>query len=155
MSIKLILLQSGDQVIADAREVISEEKVVAYLFKKPHKVSINKPFLVSESDASDSEGKVQITLSPWILLSADEEIAVPTNYVVTIVDPMESLKEMYFSKTHESTSSPIISEEEMNKLRGKIDLNNLDLQKLAEIYSPEELEALKEMYLGKNNGSNS
>lgn len=154
MSIKLILLQSGDQVIADAREVISEEKVVAYLFKKPHKVSINKPFLVSES-TSDSEGKVQITLSPWILLSADEEIAVPTNYVVTIVDPMESLKEMYFSKTHESTSSPIISEEEMNKLRGKIDLNNLDLQKLAEIYSLEELEALKEMYLGKNNGSNS
>ena len=50
MSVKIVLLQSGEQVITDIKEVISEEKSVAYLFTNPQKVTINKPFLVSEQD---------------------------------------------------------------------------------------------------------
>ena len=50
MSIKVILLKSGDQIITDVKEVISEDKPVAYLFTNPQKVTINKPFLISEQD---------------------------------------------------------------------------------------------------------
>ena len=40
MAIKLAVLQSGDQIIADMKEIVSEERPIAYLFNKPHKVNI-------------------------------------------------------------------------------------------------------------------
>ena len=36
MSIKVAVLQSGDQIIADMKEIVSEERPIAYLFNKPH-----------------------------------------------------------------------------------------------------------------------
>ena len=108
MSVKVVLLQSGEQVITDIKEVISEEKSVAYLFTNPQKVTINKPFLVSEQD---NERSYEITFSQWMLLSADKEIAVPTNYVVTIVEPLDSVKEMYLEKIN-GTNSEVSSTQE-------------------------------------------
>jgi hypothetical protein len=157
MSIKLILLQSGEQVITDAREVISDEKTVAYLFKNPHRVTVTKPFLVAEdSESEDLEDKLQVTLGPWILLTSNDEIAVPSSYVITIVDPIESLEKMYLEKTNPPTqkSIPNLSNEALSKLREQMDMGSLDLQKLSEIYTPEELESLKELYLGSLNGTN-
>ena len=97
MSIKVILLKSGDQIITDVKEVISEDKPVAYLFTNPQKVTINKPFLISEED---NDRSYEITFSQWMLLSADKEIAVPTNYVVTLVEPIDSVKEMYLERVN-------------------------------------------------------
>ena len=45
---------------------------------------------------------VQITLSPWILLTADKEILVPKHHVVTMVEPLDSIKEMYSEKLNGS-----------------------------------------------------
>jgi hypothetical protein len=108
MSIKVILLRSGDQIITDVKEVISEDKPVAYLFTNPQKVTINKPFLISEQE---NERSYEITFSQWMLLSADKEIAVPTNYVVTIVEPLDSIKEMYLEKIN-GTNSEVSSTKE-------------------------------------------
>ena len=36
MSVKIALLKSGESVIADIKELISDEKVCGYLFKNPH-----------------------------------------------------------------------------------------------------------------------
>ena len=41
MSIKLAVLQSGEQIISEIKEIVSEEKPVGYLLTKPHKVVIN------------------------------------------------------------------------------------------------------------------
>ena len=101
MSIKVILLQSGDQIITDVKEIVSEEKTVAYLFNQPQKVTINKPFLISEQD---NERSYEVTFSQWMMLSADKEIVVPNNYVVTIVEPLDSVKQMYLEKVNESSN---------------------------------------------------
>ena len=45
-----------------------------------------------------SDGEVQISLSPWILLTSEDQIPVPTDWIVTLVDPLESIKEMYSEK---------------------------------------------------------
>ena len=108
MSIKVILLRSGDQIITDVKEVISEDKPVAYLFTNPQKVTINKPFLISEQD---NERSYEITFSQWILLSADKEVAVPTNYVVTLVEPIDTVKEMYLEKVNGPNSQVSSSQE--------------------------------------------
>ena len=97
MSIKLALLKSGEQVIADAKELVSEEKVRGYLFTRPHKVVSTQPLLLTEEQDDNS---VEVTLSPWIILSADKEVVVPTDWVVTVVDPLESVVKMYEEKVN-------------------------------------------------------
>ena len=103
MAIKLAVLQDKEQLICDIKELINDKKPVGYLFANAHRVLTEKQFLAE----SDEDRKIQITLSPWILLSADKEILVPRHQVVTIVEPIDSLKEMYLEKINGSESSSI------------------------------------------------
>ena len=98
MSIKLAILKSGEQVIADAKELVSEEKIRGYLFTKPHKVVSTQPLLLTEEQKDDNS--LEVTLSPWIILSADKEVVVPTDWVVTVVEPLESVVQMYQEKVN-------------------------------------------------------
>lgn len=97
MSIKIALLKSGEQVISDAKELISEEKNCGYLFENPHKIEIRYSYLSEESDNSTD---LEISLSPWIVLSSDKKILVPVDSVITIVEPIDTLKEMYEEKVN-------------------------------------------------------
>ena len=100
MSIKLSVLKSGDNVIGDIKEIISDDNiVVGYLFCDPQKVECQKQFVLTE-DISNSTGEVQITLSPWIILSDDKNIPVRPDWVVTMVEPVSILKEMYEEKVN-------------------------------------------------------
>ena len=100
MAIKLAVLQDQDQVIAEIKEVLDDSKSIGYLFANAHVIITEKEFLAE----SDDDRKIQITLSPWILLSADKEVLVPRHQVVTIVEPIDSLKEMYLEKINGSES---------------------------------------------------
>ena len=71
------------------------------MFGNPHRIITEKEFLAE----SDDERQIQITLSPWILLSADKDVLVPRHQVVTIVEPIDSLKEMYMEKINGSEST--------------------------------------------------
>ena len=101
MAIKLAVLQDQDQVIAEIKELVDDGKPIGYLFTNAHRVLTEKQFLAESND----DRKVQITLSPWILLSADKEVLVPRHQVVTIVEPIDSLKEMYMEKINGSEST--------------------------------------------------
>ena len=99
MSVKLAVLKSGEQIIADAKELVSEEKVRGYLFTRPHKVVTAQPLLLTEEESQD-DNSLEVTLSPWIILSEDKEVVVPTDWVVTIVEPLASVVKMYQEKTN-------------------------------------------------------
>ena len=100
MSIKLAILKSGENVISDAKELIAEDKVCGYLFNKQHKVEVTKPSILFEGDITptSSDGEMSITLSPWIVLSKDTQVPVPTDWIVTIVEPISSVSKMYEEK---------------------------------------------------------
>jgi hypothetical protein len=106
MSIKLVLLKSGETIISDAKELVTpgenpeSQKVIGYIFNKPHKVNANKPmvFLAEGQDPNSKDRTIEITLSPWILLTKAEDIPVPTDFVVTVVEPIDSLVNMYQEK---------------------------------------------------------
>ena len=103
MSVKLVLLKSGEQLISDAKELVQDEVVHGYLLNKPHKVATQKAlFLTEENEAPDDN--VEIVFSPWILLSSDDDIVVPKDWVVTIVEPLSSVTEMYREKVNEQSS---------------------------------------------------
>ena len=102
MSIKLLLLKSGEQVLADTKELRRKDdvpmvdKVYGYLLSKPHRVTANKPLVLTEN--VDDRRNVEITLSPWILLTEDKVITIPKEWVITIVNPIESIVQMYQEK---------------------------------------------------------
>ena len=103
MSVKLAILQDNEQVIADIKELVDDSKPVGYIFHQPHRVYAEKQFLAE----SEEDRSIQVTLSPWILLTADKEILVPRHHVVTIVEPLDSIKEMYSEKLNGSESISI------------------------------------------------
>ena len=96
MSVKLAILKDNEQVISDIKELVDDGKPVGYLLKDPHK-------LVIADEKLDEDVSVQVTLTPWILLTTDKDIVVPSNHVVTIVEPLDSIKEMYSEKLNGST----------------------------------------------------
>ena len=99
MAIKLAVLQSGDQIIADMKEIVSEDKPIAYLFHKPQKVILNNQIVLSESKDQSS---VEVTLANWILISDEDDVPVSTSQVVALVEPIETVKKMYEEKVNGS-----------------------------------------------------
>jgi len=100
MSIKLVMLKSGESLITDAKELIVEDKVCGYLLCKPHRIEYRQPIFLSE-EKEISDGEVQVTLSPWILLTSENQIPVPTDWLITMVDPIQSIKKMYLERVGE------------------------------------------------------
>ena len=104
MSVKLLLLKSGEQILADTKELRRKDdvpmvdKVYGYLLTQPHKVSANKPLVLTEN--VDEQRNVEITLAPWILLTEDKVVTIPKEWVITIVNPIESIVKMYEEKTN-------------------------------------------------------
>ena len=97
MAIKIVVLQSKEQIVTEIQEVISGDKPVAYLFTNPQLVELNR-FTLSENEKDETS--IEITLSPWILASDEKEIPVPLDQVVTIVKPLQSIEKMYLEKTN-------------------------------------------------------
>ena len=99
MSIKVAVLQSGEQIIAEMKEIESEDKPIAYLYHQPQKVVLNNQIVLSESNDKSS---VEVTLAKWILISDEDDVPVSVNQVVTLVEPVASIKKMYEEKINGS-----------------------------------------------------
>ena len=72
MAIKLALLQQGDQVISEMKELVDDGNPVWNLFSNPHRVSTTKQFFVEENTEDDKS--IQVTLAPMVLLTSDKEL---------------------------------------------------------------------------------
>jgi len=100
MTIKLVLLKSGEDIIADVGEMsVGEDenaRLVGYYLNKPCVVKMVKPTLLTEEGGSRSKKSgFEVSLFPWIPLTQEKTIPVPTDWVITIVEPTEQLKQMY------------------------------------------------------------
>ena len=97
MSIKLALLKSGEDVIADIKEVVSEEtnKVAAYVFSNPYVVKLTQPQILMEDTEQSEPRAYNISVYPWMPLTEDTDIVINPDWVVTIVEPANKLKLSY------------------------------------------------------------
>lgn len=102
MTIKLVTLKSGEDVICDLNEVTIPhegnedlEKLVAYSLHIPYVVKLSNPKTLYE--AVDSQ-EPQISFFPWQPLSPDEDILIPLDWVVCITNPAGSIKETYINR---------------------------------------------------------
>jgi len=99
MSIKLALLKSGEEVIADIKEIVNEEeKIVSLLFSNPYVVKLITPQILVEDVAESPEMEYKVSFSSWLPLSLEKDIVVRTDWVVSIVEPVEMVKKSYEEK---------------------------------------------------------
>ena len=102
MSIKITVLKSGEQIISDMKELMAENenKVQAYMLVNPHTYEISeKQFMTEEEkELEDSDFGINVSLLPWIILSKDKKMIIPTDSVLTVVEPLESVTQLYLDK---------------------------------------------------------
>ena len=109
MSIKVALLKSGESVIADIKELISNDNICGYLFENPHIISYLEPELLTEQTETS---KLKISLIPWILITSDTKIPVRSDWVITMVEPIEDVKKIYEEKINESSQDTRVDEQQ-------------------------------------------
>ena len=108
MTIKILLLKSGEDVIADLKEMVSpDEKVIGYFLTKP---CVGK--LIPKDSEDESKKETAIRMYPWMPLAKEKDIPLPTDWVVTIVTPIEKVEQMY--KEDVLNAKPINHEETLN-----------------------------------------
>ena len=91
MTIKILLLKSGEDVIADLKEMVSpDEKVIGYFLNKPCVVK-----LIPKDSEDESKRETAIRMYPWMPLAKEKDIPLPTDWVVTMVTPIEKVETMY------------------------------------------------------------
>ena len=97
MSIQLALLKSGEEVIADIKEIRQDETdiLVSYLFKDPYCVKIKTTQVLVEDE---SRPKHELAYYKWMSLSKDNDIIVNRDWVVCITNPLDSVKKNYEEK---------------------------------------------------------
>ena len=90
MTVKILLLKSGEDVISDVKEMISpDKKVIGYFLSKPCVVKL----LPKTTDGNKRE--TSISMYPWMPLAKEKQIPLPTDWVVTMVTPIEKVETMY------------------------------------------------------------
>ena len=94
MAIKLTLLKSGELLISDAKELAPHEDAL-----EPYAYLLNHPHVVLTNPQEKENGQIDVMFRPWILISKDSQVVVPTDWVVTVVEPIDSIKEMYEEKS--------------------------------------------------------
>ena len=96
MTTKLVLLKSGEDIIADVTEMVvgedEERRIVGYFFDKPCIIKLREG---EESPQPEQKSAYKISMFPWMPLSAAPKIPVPADWVVTMVEPKDQLRKMY------------------------------------------------------------
>ena len=99
--IKLAVLKSGEDIIADVSELVMGERVIGYTFKNPAAVSFLDPQALYEQRDLD------IIFAPWIPLTSQKEIPVAPDWIITLVDPIPQVIQKYKEGIKDATSSKV------------------------------------------------
>ena len=96
MTIKLALLKSGEEVISDIDEMVTDKQaVVGYYFTNPCRAILTTPEIDVDDEQALDKKPVSIKLLPWLPLANEEKIPVVADWVISIVEPQPKLKELY------------------------------------------------------------
>ncbi len=106
MTVKVILMKSGEDVISDAREIVDKDEkgIVAYHLKHPYIMQLqtkeveSAELLVEGDNPSEPKTKFQVSYTHWAPMSQQQEFVIPSDWVVTIYEPVEKIKKDYMKK---------------------------------------------------------
>jgi hypothetical protein len=96
MTVQLVLLKSGEELIADVREIIDKEteKQMSLVFIRPVRITVSQQNVVNEES---TETQNIINFEPWLITSKNEQFLVPYEWVVTICNPKDDILDSYIT----------------------------------------------------------
>jgi hypothetical protein len=104
MTVKIVRLINGEDVIADVKEVHKDKETpgaVAYVFERPYTVQIieNSTEMLFESPVADSQPKkindLDLKFYPYVPLSVRNSVVCSVPNVVLIYDPHPKVMDKY------------------------------------------------------------
>tara|TARA_A100001234_G_scaffold183996_1_gene167318 strand:+ start:113 stop:538 length:426 start_codon:yes stop_codon:yes gene_type:complete len=129
MSIKLLLLRSGEEIITEVQEMVNPET------KEPMGYHLHKPFrleIVSDDESGivfNREKGYQLHWFPWAPLSKDRDFFLPSGHVLTAYDPLDSISYQYTAAIKEDVYEKNFKEHEA-MISGEV--GELDMEKMFE-----------------------
>lgn len=94
MSVKLVVLKSGEKVICDIKEGLDDGKLITYVLEKPCTIDVNGKYRIT-NDQGDEKEQMSISLHPWPRFSGDTIVPIIPDFLVTALEPTPGLKKMY------------------------------------------------------------
>ena len=115
MTVKLLLLKSGEDVVADVQEMVipgdEDKRIVGYYLDAPHRVK-----LIAEAPKDGTtQHRSRIQMIPWLPLSKDRTIPIPSDWVVTIVNPHDEVRDMLIKRLEEINEAEAASTDEQSE----------------------------------------
>ena len=104
MTVKLVLLKSGEDIVADVSEmVVGDEndkdnppRVIGYYLNKPCVVRMTDARNLPELQKGNEQKQgYSVSLFPWMPLSKEDKIPIPADWMITMVEPVTKLAQMY------------------------------------------------------------
>ena len=94
MSVQLVLLKSGEELVTDYREVVDREsgKIVETIFIKPVRVAVVQQGVLTEEA---KPGESVLSFVPWLSTTKDEEFFIDASWIVTVGEPTDDIRESY------------------------------------------------------------
>ena len=137
MSVKLLLLKSGEEVITEVKEILDPET------KDPIGFHMHKPFrldIVSNAEdgivINETKG-YQVSWFPWAPLSKERDFFLPGHHVLTAYDPLDTITDQYLIAIQEENYEENVKKHEdivSGKSEDELDMKQLfaDAEKLLE-----------------------
>ena len=104
MTVKLVLLKSGEDIVADVSEmVVGDEndkdnppRVIGYYLNRPCVVRMQDARNLPELQKGNEQKQgYSVSLFPWMPLSKEDKIPIPADWMITMVEPVTKLSQMY------------------------------------------------------------
>ena len=104
MTVKLVLLKSGEDIVADVSEMIvgdendkdNPPRVIGYYLNKPCVVRMTDARNLPELQKGNEQKQgYSVSLFPWMPLSKEDKIPIPADWMITMVEPVTKLAQMY------------------------------------------------------------
>ena len=128
MSVKLLLLKSGEEVITEVKEILDPNS------KDPIGFHMHKPFRL-DIVSNDEDGIVinqtkgyQVSWFPWAPLSKERDFYLPGHHVLTAYDPLDSIAEQYLLAIKEENYEENFKRHE--DMVSGVDGDELDMEQL-------------------------
>jgi hypothetical protein len=98
MSVKIARLRSGEDIIADIKEIIHREteKVISLNFTIPYMVGLEESVESMFSETGTSKiSSPRVRFFPWMPLAKDNSVYIDPSEVICIYDPYKQVLEQY------------------------------------------------------------
>ena len=95
MAVKILILKSLEDVIANVTEVLSGDLVKKYKLENPYTLALQQ----SES-STGSDVQTRVGFYPYAPLSKNNVIEISYDWVVSIIDPIDEVEKSYEEKVN-------------------------------------------------------